>query len=564
MSILTVEKPRLIEPSFADAITMIGGAEQLPEQTRRHWSTSLRQVAKALDKPLEVIPARYSAVRAELGLLHHVPAGLTAKTLANHRSNCKSALLWLAREKGVPEHGAPLTAEWEQLRAGIRDALNRSRLSSLMRFCSANKIEPAKVDEAVVDRFMGYRSNIGRSSDHAFRRLLARAWNANIRKVQGWPQRELAVPPVKAAVELEWENFPEGLRRDVAGYLQGLTKVRRSRVGKRIRPLKASTIRTRLAELQAAARMAVKVGVPIESLTSLSALLAPDVVEKVLDAYWSRNGENPKLFTIDLARRFFAIAKETKCLNDADCERLAGFWHDLEDHRQGGLTDKNIALIRQVLTPGVWSRVVKLPLAMMAAAHRERAPVRAAVTAQLAVAIAILSVAPVRLANLAAIKLGTNLIKPDGPDSDYWLVFPDYDVKNRIKLDYPLPEYVTQVIDDYVHNFRPTLMRGTNEGWLFPGQRRGPKGKICLSGQITDRIRKATGLRITTHQFRHAAGAIILMKRPGEYELVRQILGHRSAQTTINAYVGLENIRASEIFSKLVIDHMNDGPEEAE
>jgi hypothetical protein len=80
MSILTTEKQRLIEPSFADAISMIGAAQELPEHTRRHWSTSLRQVAKALDKPLEVIPARYSAVRAELRLLHHVRAGLTVKS----------------------------------------------------------------------------------------------------------------------------------------------------------------------------------------------------------------------------------------------------------------------------------------------------------------------------------------------------------------------------------------------------------------------------------------------------------------------------------------------------
>jgi hypothetical protein len=57
-----------------------------------------------------------------------------------------------------------------------------------------------------------------------------------------------------------------------------------------------------------------------------------------------------------------------------------------------------IALIRQVLTPGVWSRVVKLPLTMMATARRlqAHAPNRAAVTAQLAVAIAILAAAPVR------------------------------------------------------------------------------------------------------------------------------------------------------------------------
>ena len=76
----------------------------------------------------------------------------------------------------------------------------------------------------------------------------------------------------------------------------------------------------------------------------------------------SRNGENPKLFTIELACRFIAIAKETKCLDDADCERLDEMRRDLEEHRQSGLTDKNITLIRQVLTPGVWSRVVKLAL----------------------------------------------------------------------------------------------------------------------------------------------------------------------------------------------------------
>src|SRR6202045_1040902 len=146
---------------------------------------------------------------------------------------------------------------------------------------------------------------------------------------------------------------------------------------------------------------------------------------------------------------------------------------------------------------------------MMAAARQQYTPVRAAVTAQIAVAIAILTVAPVRLANLAAIRLGANLIKPDGPESNYWLVFPDYDVKNRIKLEYPLPQYLTELIDEYVHDFRPTLMRGTDEDWLFPGQGRGGKGKGCLSGQITERIWKATGVRGPCPHFGTGVGAII-------------------------------------------------------
>jgi integrase len=560
------EKPLLIETSFADAIPIIAAAGELPAQTRRHWTTSLRQIAKVLDKPLEVIPARYSAIRADLAQLHHAPAGLTAKTLQNHKSNAKSALLWLAREKGVPAHGVPLTPAWEELRGGIREPLVRWRLSSLMRFCSAKTIAPAEVDEAVVDRLMDYRSKAGKPSDDAFRRLLAKAWNANVGKVQGWPSLRLAVPPAKPAAERAWEDFPEGLRRDVDRYLQGLTKVRRNRTGQRIRPLKPSTIRTRRAELQVAARMAVKTGVAIETLNSLSALLAPDVAEKVLDAYCRRNGDTPKLFTIELAVRFLSIAGETKCLDEAACMRLDEMRQDLEHHRSRGLTDKNTAFLRQVLTPGVWERVVNTPREMMATARSQQphGPIRAAVTAQLAVAIAILAFAPLRLANLTAIKLGVNLIKPDGPNSNYWLVFPHYDVKNRVKLEHPLNEHVTALIDEYVHDFRPRLLRGRNEDWLFPGQRQGAKGKISFSGQIATRIFKAAGLRMTVHQFRHAAGALILWRRPGEYELVRQLLGHRNIQTTINAYIGLESIRASEIFGKIVMERLEGELEAAE
>jgi hypothetical protein len=299
--------------------------------------------------------------------------------------------------------------------------------------------------------------------------------------------------------------------------------------------------------------------VPIAKLDCLSALLAPDVAEKVLDAYWQKNGENPKLFTIDLACRFLAIAKETKCLNEADYERLNEMRGDLEDHRQEGLTDKNVAFLRQVLTPGVWGRVMKLPFAMMAEARRQRrAPVRAAVTSQLAVAIAILSVAPVRLQNLTAIRLGTNLIRPGGPASNFWLAFPNYDVKNRVRLEFPFERYLTQLIDEYVHDFRPTLLRGRNDDYLFPGQREGSKEKISFSSQIVGRIYKSTGLKMTVHQFRHAAGAVILKQRPDEYELVRELLGHRSIETTINSCIGLDSIQASEIFTEIVIAHMGD------
>jgi hypothetical protein len=553
----------LIEQSFADAIAMIAAAEELPEEKRRHWTTSLRQVAKALDRPLEVIPARYSAVRADLINLHEVPAGLTAKTLQNHKSNAKSALLYLAREKGVPEHGAPLMEEWEALKAKIKGSLVRHRVSSLMRFCSANGILPGEVTERVVERFIDYRSRCGKPADTAFRRVMARAWNANVGTIAGWPDVKLVEPPVKSTVEIAWGDFLEGLRQDVERYLEGLTKIRRNRKGQRVRPLKPVTLRTRRAELQGAARMAVKVGVPVEKLSSLAALLAPEVAEQVLEAYCKKNGEKPKLYTINLAGRFLSIARETKCLNEVDCERLNEMREELDEERPEGFTDKNASLIMQILVPDVWDRVVNLPFAMMARARRNRtrAPVQSAVETQIAVAIAILTIVPVRIKNLTQIRLGTNLDKPGGPASDYWLSFPNYDVKNRMKLEYALDEYITPLIDEYIRDFWPTLLRGRKEDCLFPGIRSGAKGEVSFSGQITKRVFKLTGLRITSHQFRHAAGAVILQEQPGNYELVRQILGHRSLSTTTRCYIWLKNIQASQIYQKMVRKRLKIDPE---
>jgi hypothetical protein len=116
--------------------------------------------------------------------------------------------------------------------------------------------------------------------------------------------------------------------------LGGLTRVRRDAKGNRLRPCKQSTVRTRRAELKAAARMAVRQGVPIETLTSLAALVHPDVAELVIDTYWKADGPEPGVYTIDLGWKFLSIARAMGCL--AVCGRTwrlvhwpsfcLGFW----------------------------------------------------------------------------------------------------------------------------------------------------------------------------------------------------------------------------------------------
>jgi integrase len=107
------------------------------------------------------------------------------------------------------------------------------------------------------------------------------------------------------------------------------------------------------------------------------------------------------------------------------------------------------------------------------------------------------------------------------------------------------------------------LLRGSNEPWLFPGVNGNHKGLPTLSTQITNRIQKATGLRVTVHQFRHAAAALILRAKPGNYEYVRRILGHRNIQTTIKHYIGLETVQATQEFGEIIRGKLRFDPEAA-
>ena len=325
----------LLEPSFADVAEAIEAATDLPVRIRSYWLCALRQIAKAMDKPWETIPARWTAARFAIGRLHHALVGANAKTLANHKSNARAALMWFGKEKGVPSRGMPFTADWDVLRKKLSDTRSRSVLSSLMRYCSAQGIAPDAVDEAVLDRYMRYRAETtALATDTAARRAIARVWNGCAEMVEGWPAQRLSKPAIKTMAGPAWEEFPEGLRTDLENHLQGLKRIRRTGNGKRVRPCKDSTIKMRRASIVAAARTAVGEGVPITQLTSLKALLDPEVAGTIIDAYWKADGEEPSTYTIDLGSRFLSMARELGCFDEEALDQLMEIRDSLEIYRR--------------------------------------------------------------------------------------------------------------------------------------------------------------------------------------------------------------------------------------
>jgi integrase len=92
---------------------------------------------------------------------------------------------------------------------------------------------------------------------------------------------------------------------------------------------------------------------------------------------------------------------------------------------------------------------------------------------------------------------------------------------------------------------------------LFPGRKGGPKAPHTLAGQISKTIHAYTGLQINPHLFRHSAAKLHLDANPGEYEVVRRFLAHRSINTTTTFYTGLETAPAVRHYDNTILTLRN-------
>ena len=128
-----------------------------------------------------------------------------------------------------------------------------------------------------------------------------------------------------------------------------------------------------------------------------------------------------------------------------------------------------------------------------------------------------------------------------------------------MEIEIPLPDHLVALQASYVETVRPHLIGAPND-WLFPGEDGGHKDSGLLSVQIRQLTERRLGVRITAHQFRHIAGFLYLRENPGGYEVVRQLLGHRSIQTTIEFYAGMEAIEAARHYDRTILGMLNDPP----
>jgi integrase len=184
-------------------------------------------------------------------------------------------------------------------------------------------------------------------------------------------------------------------------------------------------------------------------------------------------------------------------------------------------------------------------------ASTKRIARKAHLLVQSAVAIEILTFAPMRLSNLQGLRLDEHI---SWMGKRARISIPRQQVKNNQALEYLLPESLSKRIKDYLSNHRGYLGDSDSQ-FLFPGRNGEAKDCSALRNQIHNTLWNEAGIKLTPHQFRHAAAKILLDSKPGYYEVVRKVLGHKSLSTTYSHYAGAETQAAINLYDDVIIQH---------
>ncbi len=354
---------------------------------------------------------------------------------------------------------------------------------------------------------------------------------------------------------MPWSTFPASLKQDVDAWLDRLAG-RDFADDVPSRPVRPSTLATREYQLRSFASALVHRGRDPQGLRALADLVALDNFKEGLRFYYERNGKKTSSAIHEMASMLKGVATHWVKIEAADLVKLAAVAKNLAV-QQDGLTRKNRDRLRPFDDPAKVQALLGLPARLREEVDRGLLPGnRATVRAGLALAIELLIVTAVRRQNLASIELEKHLVKVGGR---WHLIFEDHEVKNSKVLEFILPQRTVELLEWYLQKHRRDLVDGETAA-LFPGRNGQTKRGNTLARQIPKLVRDYTGLTVNVHLFRQIAAKLYLDVRPGGYEVMRRVLGHKKLSTTTNSYCGTESAAAALHFDDVVLGRLASAP----
>jgi integrase len=542
-------------PTFADLIARVPADRDLPLRTRQNWIWALRTVARAVGKEPTEIPAHPEFLRKLLDLAAPASLGMRRAAWNNARSLTGKTLKRFGLASLPGHYQAPfapaLAALWEKVPP---DTALSFQLSRLFHYASAQGIVPEAINDGVLAAFHEalVTESIVRDPYEIYRGA-AKSWNNAAERIVGWPQQRLIVPSRRKLFSLPLCAFPPTLEADVEAYLRRAEGLDLSD-DHFTRAQRPATIITRRRQLRLLATAIVASGVAVDALVDLRTILMPEVAARGLQYLFDRNHGASSVQISNLADFLPTLATRLD-MPDEVISKLKRMKKKLKV-TQHGMTARNREALRAFDDHAAVEALLRLPQRILREVRASgRKGYRNAKVIQTALAIELLLNAPVRIQNLTSIDLDRHLLEVGGRDNRaVHLLFPAAEVKNANDLEFPLMTESVELLNTYLDEWRPLLTFGPSR-LLFPGKRSGQnKGNGALSSQIKELVYAYTRLDMPAHRFRHAAGKIFLDRNPGQYEVIRQLLGHKDISTTIAFYAGAESANAARHYARTILE----------
>ena len=292
----------------------------------------------------------------------------------------------------------------------------------------------------------------------------------------------------------------------------------------------------------------------IEEIVSISQIVEIDAAKTVLRFYLARAGGETTSQVHGLAILIKTLARHWVKVDQTHLDTLKTLCAKVNPNIKG-LTEKNRERLRQFDDPRNVRLLPDFPSRQVDEIERhDQGPRKEAVTVQIALAVELLLMAPIRAENLVNINIDRHIQRTrTGLEGVVHLVIPGDEVKNGEPLEFTLPPETVSLLDLYLRDYQPRLITRACS-WLFPGKHGDkPKTREQLGDQVSKHVFKATGLHVNLHLFRHIAAKFYLDQNPGGYEVCRRILGHRSMETTTKFYAGMETASASRHFDEEIL-----------
>lgn len=542
-------------PTLADVLLRIDVMEE--GTRRRDLRSAVTSFCKAVGKRPEEILVIPHEIRALREAVQPLAIGISKARWANICSGLNKAIA-LVQDLVPSRNTTPLLPEWEALLDALPKSLKR-KLSSGARYFSGKGVKPSVVS---LDDLLGYceaikTNRMRRNAEQAADEFLW-AWNRTAPQYPAWPQVHIPREDKRDTYSLPLETFPPSFAADIDAYIGRLSQGILFDLDDEddddidfgpLRPVRPATVATRQRQLRAAASALVHSGVNPAEITSIATLVALPNARRILHFMMQRNPDGQSSAGVAQLAIFIAkIAKHWVKVDTAHHDKLKRLASRVAVP-VSGMTAKNRDRLRVFDDPEMVAAFVCLPDTIQKAVEKDRrAPKLKAHLAQMAAAIAIQIVIPLRRTNLAAIDIKRHLV---ANRNGVYLVIPEAETKNREPINFQIPGFALEVVKWYIRDYRPYLVTVESSA-LFPGRGDAFKSPQTLGLQLQDTIKQFLGIDFNIHLFRHAAGKIFLDINPGNYEVLRQLLRHKSINTTTSAYSGAETRQAGLLYANIV------------